>query len=180
MSEEEFIALTRYCIHSHASRILLRHYTYVTWKCSVPLQGPMSSHVRVWFCTGPSHLHVDNRWCFMSDPESDNYGHILVSLIYHPLLRLCSCHYKIHGSLEMGADSRHHLLQWLAAIGCSGALEATMHHAMPRGCRPAEPYEHNLDLTYTCMHIDPTRTIHRHLSFRYSFRSCLSNAPTTL
>jgi hypothetical protein len=58
-------------------------------------------------------------------------------------------HHKMHGSLEMGADSCHHLLQWLAAIGCSGALEAMMHNAMPRGCHPAEPYEHNLDPTYT-------------------------------
>ena len=58
-------------------------------------------------------------------------------------------HHKIRGSLEIGADSRHHLLRGLAVIGCSGALEAMMHHAMPRGCRPAEPYKHNLDPTYT-------------------------------
>jgi hypothetical protein len=57
-------------------------------------------------------------------------------------------HHKMYGSLEMGADSRH-LLQWLAAIGCFGALKAIMHHAMPRGCCPVEPYEHNLDPTST-------------------------------
>jgi hypothetical protein len=48
-------------------------------------------------------------------------------------------------------------------------------HAMPRGC-PAEPYEHNLDPTCTptqVMHIDPTRTIHRH-SFVQRFSQILS------
>jgi hypothetical protein len=58
-------------------------------------------------------------------------------------------HHKMHGSLEMGADSRHHLLQWLAAIGCSGALELMMHNAIPQGCRLAKPYKHNLNPTYT-------------------------------
>jgi hypothetical protein len=58
------------------------------------------------------------------------------------------------------------LLRWLAAIGWLvwRALEM-MHHAMPRGCYPAEPYEHNLDPTCTlhldkCVHIDPATTIH--------------------
>ena len=46
--------------------------------------------------------------------------------------------------------ARHYLLQWLATIGWLGALIAMMrNHAMPRGCRPAEPYEHNLDPTCT-------------------------------
>lgn len=51
-----------------------------------------------------------------------------------------------------------HDLSWPATVGWSGALEAMMHHAMPRGCPPAELYEHNLDPTCNeCMHIDPAR-----------------------
>jgi hypothetical protein len=45
------------------------------------------------------------------------------------------------------------IIEWLAISFFSGwpqfaglALAATMrNHAMPQGCRPAEPYEHNLD-----------------------------------
>jgi hypothetical protein len=55
----------------------------------------------------------------------------------------------MYSSLEIGADSHYHYLQWLALIGCYGALKAIMYHAMPQGCRLAEPYEHNLDPTYT-------------------------------
>jgi hypothetical protein len=45
-------------------------------------------------------------------------------------------------------DSRHDLL-WLVTIGWPGAFVAMHNHAMPRGCRPAEPYEHNLNPTCT-------------------------------
>jgi hypothetical protein len=51
---------------------------------------------------------------------------------------------------RMVRTARYYLLQWLATIRWTGALLAIMrNHAIPRGCRPAEPYEHNLDLTCT-------------------------------
>jgi hypothetical protein len=86
----------------------------------------------------------------------------------------------------MVRTARHYLLQWLAAIGWPGALAAMMrNHAMPRGCRSAEPYEHNLDPTSTPNSTNACISTLRELftdilSFRDSLGSCLSNAPTTL
>ena len=74
---------------------------------------------------------------------------------------------------RMVRTARHYLLQWLATIRWTGALVAMMrNHAMPRGCRPAEPYEHNLDPTSTLRELFTDI-----LSFRDSLRSCLSNVP---
>jgi hypothetical protein len=77
---------------------------------------------------------------------------------------------------RMVRAARYYLLQWLATIRWTGALVAMMrNHAMPRGCRPAEPYEHNLDPTSTLRELFTDI-----LSFRDSLRCCLNHAPTTI
>jgi hypothetical protein len=57
--------------------------------------------------------------------------------------------YPITKKLELVRTACHYLLQWLATIRWTGALIAMMRNdAMPRGCRAAEPYHHQLDPTY--------------------------------
>jgi hypothetical protein len=118
---------------------------------------------------------------------------IFYLLNFYPLLRLCSrvpaywCTFfttRWASTIERDAwlsrnssDSRYDLL-WLAIIGWPGALVAMHNHAMPRGCRLAEPYEHNLrpnlhSYLNECMQINPARTIHRH-SFIESSSQILS------
>jgi hypothetical protein len=95
----------------------------------------------------------------------------------------------MHGSLDRSCAS----LKWPRPVAIVSAVAGhewlvwrarTMMHndAMPRGCRPAELYEHNLDPTCTpdstnaC--ISTLRDISTDiLSFRDSLRSCLSNVP---
>lgn len=65
--------------------------------------------------------------------------------------------------LEWFGQPAIYLLQWLATIRWTGALVAIMR--MPRGCRPAKPYEHNLDPTYI-------------LTQMHAYRPCENYSPT--
>jgi hypothetical protein len=66
-------------------------------------------------------------------------------------------------------------LRWLATIGWSGARSdnAPCH---PRGCRPAEPYEHNLDPTCTPTSTNACISTLRELSTS-TFRSDIFSDP---
>jgi hypothetical protein len=83
---------------------------------------------------------------------------------------------------RMAPTSRHSLCSGWPRM--AGLARSTMMHndATPRGCRPAELYEHNLDPTCTPDSTNACISTLRELStdilsFRDSLRSCLSNVP---